>query len=158
LLLAGRLIVVFGKGESMKGSELTTLAIWGDLVVGQALLLLLRATGYKARFVRTTSLGEPWELQDVQLLVLTPTPELSTERRHALLASLKEATEAVQRPVLVLVTPSEERLEAAAWGKLWYRVSWPCRTSDLVWHIEAALRRHYGGPRGESVGNAVNTR
>ena len=91
-------------------------------------------------------------------MVVTPTPELSTERRNALLASLKEATDAVGIPVLVLVTFAKDRIEAAAWGKLWCRVSWPCRTSDLVWHIEAALRRHYGGPRGERVGNAVNAR
>ena len=72
--------------------------------------------------------------------MLAPTPELSTERHNALLASLKEATEAVEMPVLVLVTPSEERLEEG-WDKLWYRVPWPCRTEYLEWGIEAALFR-----------------
>src|SRR3712207_8685687 len=107
--------------------SLTNLAICGDLVIGQALTLLLRASGYEARFVPATSVVEPWALEKVHLLVLTPTPQLITKRRNALLASLKEETEAVKMPVLVLVTPSEERLEEAAWGKLWYRASWPCR-------------------------------
>jgi hypothetical protein len=136
---------------------LTNLAICGDLVIGQALTLLLRASGYEARFVPATSVVEPRALEKVHLLVLTPTPQLITKRRNALLASLKEETDAVKMPVLVLVTPSEERLEEAAWGKLWYRASWPCRTSDLAWHIESALLCHYE-PQGERVGDATNRR
>jgi hypothetical protein len=136
---------------------LPTLAICGDLIVGQALTLLLRASGYDTTFVPATSLGEPWALKDVWLLVLTPTPELSIERRNALLASLKEATEAVERPVLMLVTPSEKGLEEEAWGKLWYRVSWPCSTSALAWQIESALLRHYE-PQGKRLGDAANRR
>ncbi len=134
-----------------KASDLTTLAICGDPVVGRALTLLLRGSCYKARFLPATSLGEPWvgklrALKDATLLVLAPTPELSTERHNALLASLKEATEAVEMPVLVLVTPSEERIAEEAWGKLWYRVPWPCRIGYLEWWIEATLPRHYSRP------------
>ncbi len=136
--------------------DLTTLALCGDPVVGRALTLLLRASGYKVRFLPAISFEEAWALKNVQLLVLTPTPQLSTERRNALLASLKETSEAVEMAVLVLVTPSEKGLEEAAWGKLWDRVSWPCRTSDLAWHIEVALGRYYSRLRGESVRNAAN--
>jgi hypothetical protein len=137
-----------------KDSVLTTLAICGDPVVGRALTLLLRGSGYNARFLPTTSLGA---LKDVQLLVLTPTPELSTKRHNALLAALKEATEPVEMPVLVLVTPYEERLEEEAWDKLWYRVPWPCRTGELEWWVEAALPRHYR-LSGERAVKAANTR
>jgi hypothetical protein len=124
-----------------RAGEHDEIVLWfeHDLYDQSALIRLLRA------------------LRDVRLLVLTPTPELSIERRNALLASLKEASEAAQMPVLVLVTPCEERLEEAAWGKLWDRVSWPCRTSDLAWHIEAALARYYSRPTGESVRNTANS-
>src|SRR5919202_5988942 len=100
------------ESTTRQGSGLTTLAICGDPVVGQALSLLLRGSGYKARLLPAASLGESRALQDVRLLVLAPTPELSTECRNTLLASLKERPEAAKIPILELVvTPLEDRGE-----------------------------------------------
>ena len=124
---------------------LATLAICGEPVVGQALSLLLRGSGYRARFLSATSLWEPRALQDVRLLVLTPTPKLSTEYRDALLAALRERPETAKMPILELVTtPSEERPEQETGDESWYRVPWPCRIEELQRWIEAALSRHYG--------------
>src|SRR5215210_8465046 len=87
-----------------------TLGICGNPIVGRALTLLLRGSGYKVRFLLTQSFEEPQALKNVQLLVLTPTPQLSTERRNALVTSLKETSEAGKLPVLELVvTPLEAR-------------------------------------------------
>ena len=144
---------------SGRGSAPTTLAICGGPVVGQALTLLLRGSGYEARSLPAAALLRESRaaLRDVRLLVLAPTPELSTERREALLASLKETPEAAEMPVLELVTPSEERREEGTRGESWYVVPWPCRSEDLEWWIEAALLRHYG-TRAETVENAAHAR
>jgi hypothetical protein len=60
-----------------------TLCICGDPVVGQALALLLRGSGYTVRFLLAQSLVEPRVLEDVRLLVLALTPGLSAERSNA---------------------------------------------------------------------------
>jgi hypothetical protein len=113
-----------------------TLGICGDPIVGQALTLLLRGSGYKVRFLLTQSFWEPQALKDVRLLVLTPTPQLSIERRNALVTSLKETSEAGKLPVLELVTSLEARREEAG-NESWHMVPWPCRTGVLEWWIEA---------------------
>ena len=64
------------------GSGMTTLAICGDQVVGQALTLLLRGSGYEAQFVPPPALlasSEPFLPKGTDLLVLTPTPLLSPQ-------------------------------------------------------------------------------
>ena len=122
---------------------MTTIAICGDPVVCQALTLLLRGSGYKARFLPTMSLWEDTRaLKDVRLLVLAPTPKLSTEDRDALLVLLKERPETTKVPILELVTPFEERREEETWDERWYMVPWPCGIEELEQCIEAALPRH----------------
>ncbi len=134
-----------------------TLGICGEPVVGQALTLLLRGSGYTARFLRAQSLGEPQALKDVRVLVLAPTPGLSTERRDALVTLLKEMSEARSMPVLELVTLGESgrRREEEAESESWHTVPWPCRIEELERQIEAALMRHYE-TRGEGNGNPLD--
>jgi hypothetical protein len=134
-----------------------TLGIYGEPVVGQALTLLLRGSGYTVRFLLAQSLGEPHALEDVRLLVLAPTPGLSTERRNALARSLEEISEARSVPVLELVTSGEagRRREEEAGSESWHTVPWPCRIEELERRIEAALVRRYG-TRGEGNGNPTD--
>jgi hypothetical protein len=126
-----------------------TLGIYGEPITGRALTLLLRGSGYKARFLLAQSLGEPEALKDVRLLVLAPTPQLSAEQRDALVRSLKETSEAKNMPVLELVMPLEARRQEEVASELWHTVPWPCRSEELEWRIEAAWMRHYetGGKR-----------
>jgi hypothetical protein len=116
------------------------LGICGDPLVGRALTLLLRGSGYKVRFLLLAqSFWEPQALKDIRLLVLTPTPELSTERRSAPVTSLKEISEARIMPVLELVTSFvEARREEAGNNESWHMVPWPCRSGDLERWIQAA--------------------
>ena len=124
------------------------LAVCGDPVVGRLLVLLLEDSGYEVRFLPRLSLNESGALERVRLLLLTPTPELSSERRAALLASLKDIQEAAAGLiVLELVTPSEERRReevrddsrGESRGDSWHLVPWPCRFPELKRRIEAAL-------------------
>lgn len=112
------------------------LGIWGNPIVSRALVLLLRGSSYEARFLPTSALSEPGSLEDIRLLVLAPTPELSTERRKALLALLRDT----EIPVLELVTLSEETRQEGARDESWHTIPWPSRTEDLKRRIEAALR------------------
>jgi hypothetical protein len=119
------------------------LVVCGDPVVGRLLVLLLEDSGYEVRFLPRLSLNESGALERVRLLLLTPTPELSSERRAALLASLKDIQEAAGLIVLELVTPSEERRREEvpddSRGDSWHLVPWPCRFPELKRRIEAAL-------------------
>jgi hypothetical protein len=132
------------------------LVVCGDPVVGRLLVLLLEDSGYEVRFMPRLSLNESGALERVRLLLLTPTPELSSERRAALLASLKDIQEAVGLIVLELVTPSEERRREEvrddsrgdsggdSGGDSWHLVPWPCRFPELKRRIEAALLANSG--------------
>jgi hypothetical protein len=115
-----------------------------DLLVGQALALLLRGSGYEVKFLPVSSLNEPGALEGVRLLLLTPTPGLSTERRKALLASLKDIQGAAELIVMELVTPSEERRRDEARGESWHLVPWPSRVKEVERRIEAALLANSG--------------
>jgi hypothetical protein len=111
------------------------LGICGEPLVGQALTLLLRVSGYNVRFLLAQSFGEPQALKDVRLLVLAPTPELSTERRNALVSSLEETSEARNMPVLELVTSVEARREEAgneSWHESWHD-SFPGLVGPEIW-------------------------
>ena len=84
--------------------RLITLAIWGDRAVGRILVLLLRSAGHEARFLPASSSSlQPPLLEGIDLLILTPTRELSTERREALLSSLRDTPQTATIPVLELV-------------------------------------------------------
>jgi hypothetical protein len=118
-----------------------SLTIWGDPIAGQALVLLLRGSGYKAEFVAALPSSEPSSLGDTQLLVLTPTPRLSTEQREALLTSLLRSNMqgATDLQVLELVVPSEETQEERMQNASWHAVPWPCGLENLEQHIEATV-------------------
>ena len=120
------------------------LTIWGDPVVGRALLVLLRSSGYEVRFVSSLSSSEPFSLEGSQLLVLTPTPQLSIEMREALLALVRKRTRSNNVPVLELVTAFEEYRQRRTRDNLWYTAPWPCRIEELERGIEGALSFHYG--------------
>jgi hypothetical protein len=128
---------------SWQVSVSTALAIWGDPVVGRCLCLLLKDSGYEARFVPASSLRQPGVLKGVRLLGLTITPLVSTDRREDLLAPLEDTVEGAQIPVLELDTSPEGRRAgggvAAAHDGPWQTVLWPCRIKELERRIEAAL-------------------
>jgi hypothetical protein len=127
------------KDTARQGS--VALTILGDPVVGRALMLLLRGSGYEAKFVPASSLlSQHLWLKGSDLLVLTPTPELSSEDRKALVASLEEETRSAKLQVLELATPSsQETPKGAMEGERWHYLSWPCMIEELEGSIEAAL-------------------
>jgi hypothetical protein len=132
------------KQASRRKSDLITLAIWGDGVVGRTLVLLLRSSGYEARFLPASSSSlQPPSLEEIDLLVLTPTPVLSTERRKAFLSSLRDAPEVATIPVLELVelgASSEEPPERGrARSESWHAVPWPCKIEELERRITLAV-------------------
>jgi hypothetical protein len=125
---------------SSRGSDPIALAVSGDSVIGRILALLLRGSGYDARFLPDSSLDEPGALEGVRLLLLTPTPQLSTERRETLLAPLRGTPGATKMPVLELVYLfSKEAREERARDERWHTVPWPCRIEELERRIEAIL-------------------
>jgi hypothetical protein len=127
---------------SYSGSTVV-LTVWGDSIVGWALVLLLRGSGYQTTFLPALPSGEPLLLEGTQLLVLTPTPQLSTNQREALLVSLRETPESAAIPVLELRVPSEETQEEGGLrDDSWHHVPWPCRLEELEQRIEAALWQH----------------
>ena len=116
----------------------------GDPFGSRILALLLRDSGYRAESLPISSLTEPGSLEDIQLLVLTPTwALLSTEERNALLVSLREVTRDRGLLVMELISLSEERRaeqEEEAQELPSYKVLWPCGIDELEERIEAALR------------------
>jgi hypothetical protein len=116
------------------------LTILGDPVVGRALMLLLRGSGYEAKLLPASPLlSQHLSLPGSDLLVLTPTPELSSEDREALVASLEERTSSLEMQVLELATPFQETPKGAMEGKRWHYVPWPCNVEELERWIEAVL-------------------
>lgn len=120
-------------------SDPITLAICGNPVVGQALVLLLRGPGYDARFLPASSLSEPGSLEGVRLLLLVPTPELSTKRREALLASFRDTPGAAEVLVLELILSFGGSRDRGVRDVSERAVPWPCSTEELKRRIEAAL-------------------
>ncbi len=117
------------------------LAIWGEPIAGQALVLLLRGSGYEAKFVPALPSSELPLLNNIHLLVLTPTPQLSAEERETLLASLlrRNTLGSTKLRVLELVVPSEETQEGRMRNAAWHEVPWPCSLEKLEQHIEATV-------------------
>jgi hypothetical protein len=117
----------------------------GDPFGSRILALLLRDSGYRAEFLAIPSLNDPEALEDVQLLVLTPTwALLSTEERKALLSTLREVTRDRGLIVMELISLSEERRaeeeQEEAQELPSHKVLWPCGIDELEERIEAALR------------------
>ena len=120
------------------------IVISGDPLESRNLALLLQNSGYQAMFLLIAPLNEPGALEDVQLLVLTPTRELSTEDRKALLASLTEIPKYRELIVMELISLSEERREEEEEEEAQelpsHKVIWPCAIDELEQRIDAALR------------------
>jgi hypothetical protein len=130
-----------GEKDAPRQEGSIALIILGDPVVGRALMLLLRGSGYEAKFVPASSLlSQHLRLKGSDLFLLTPTPQLSVERREALVASLEEGTRALKLPVLELATPtSQETPKGGMEGEWWYCVPWPCSIEELERSIEAVM-------------------
>jgi hypothetical protein len=129
-----------GEKDAARLEGSIVLTILGDPVVGRALMLLLRGSGYEARFLPASSLSQQLWLKGSDLLLLTPTPELSVERREALVASLEEGTSSAEMPVLELATPhSQETPKGGMEGERWHYVPWPCSIEELERWIEAVM-------------------
>ena len=128
--------------RTVNGSDPVALTIWGDPIIGKAMVLLLSGDSYKARFLPASPPGGPISLKDSRLLVLTPTPRLSTEQRDTFLKSfLSNMSSNAKMPVLELtpISPSEPIRKGRAPNESWHRVPWPCRINELEQCIEAAL-------------------
>jgi hypothetical protein len=117
----------------------SALALLGDPVIGRALVLLLRSSGYKASFLPTSSLDKPEALEDVRLVLLAPAPGPSIQNREAQLASLRDMSQAAKVPVLELVETPKEKPEGPAREGSWHMVLWPCGIDELERRIEAIL-------------------
>ena len=127
----------------------SSLSIWGDSVVGQALVLLLRNCGYEANLLPTSPLDQPLPLQgsggSSSLLLITPTPQLSLKKRQAFLSALRSTPQTATIPVLELrMIGEEEEQSAIREDSSWHYVSWPCRIEVLAKRIEALIALHYG--------------
>lgn len=108
--------------------------IGGDPVVGEALEVLLQASGYRTRFlpesVMDELLGEL--LADSQLLLVAPV--LSAERRNTLLEMMLGPTKPVNIPVLQLLPANGgQHLQGE------HIVLWPCSGKELKRAIDALL-------------------
>ena len=114
----------------------SSIVISGDPLASRILALLLQDSSYQAKSLPIASLNESGVLEDVQLLVLTPTQELSTEERKALLASLKEMPRETELIVMELI---REGGEEEAQELQTHKVPWPCKMDELERRIEAAL-------------------
>ena len=133
----------------------SSLSIWGDSVVGQALVLLLRNCGYEANLLPTSPLDQPLPLQgsggSSSLLLITPTPQLSLKKRRAFLSALRSTPQTATIPVLELRMIGEEAQEeeqsAIREDSSWHYVSWPCRIEVLAKRVEALIACHYGKRR-----------
>lgn len=140
-------------------SSSSVLSIWGDPVVGRALALLLRSFGYEGKFLSTLPLAQPLPLKGSSLLLLAPTPQLSTMERQAFLALLRNASESANIPVLELSLLTEETRtggEEMRKSSLWYITPWPCRIEELKRRIEA-ISSHHCSTREQSTGGAAKT-
>jgi hypothetical protein len=128
-----------GERDAARQEGSIALTILGDPVVGRALMLLLRGSGYEAKFVPTSSSSQHLPLNGSDLVLLTPTPELSSERRKALVASLRERTRSAKLPVLELATPFQETPIGEIEGERWHYVPWPCSLEELERWTKSAL-------------------
>jgi hypothetical protein len=125
------------KDTFYRDSRPIALSRWGDPLVDNALVLLLRGSGYDVRVLPASSLNEPRALEGIRLLLLTPPrPTLSPQQREGLLTALRDTMRDTRIPVLELTTSSSKTREEARDG-LWHMVPWPCRIEELEQRIEA---------------------
>jgi hypothetical protein len=123
--------------SSLRFSQ-ATLAVCGDPIICQALVLLLRGPDYDVRYVPDASLGVSGTLRGVQLLLLAL--ERDTERRRTVLELLDRTPDADGIHVLELASAFESRPEQRRERtRADRKVSWPCSTEQLKQQIDVAL-------------------
>jgi hypothetical protein len=126
-------------------SSRSSLTIWGDSVVGRALMLLLRSFGYEVKFLPALPLAQALALKGSALLLLTPTPQLTKKERQAFLRSLRDSPESATIPVLELRVLGEETHEdSTERDASWHYMPWPCRVEELQEWIDALISWHGG--------------
>jgi len=129
----------------------TIIVVGGDAVVGHALELLLRGSGYDARSEALSTFDASGAPLDAELILLAP--GLDERGRSTVLNSVDADHWGDNLPVVELVPAT------TAWpGEGHALLPWPCRTQDLEREVEGALRRareHVGRvwpiPEGRSV-------
>lgn len=130
-----------GSSTNEEASAPTGIVVSGDPLGSRILALLLRDSGYQAKFLPTSSFNEPGALQGIRLVLLTPMHELSNEDSKVLSTSLKEMQQTTELIVMELTTLSEERRVEEVQDLPLHKVPWPCRFEELQRRIEAALRQ-----------------
>lgn len=112
--------------------------VGGDSIVGHALALLLRGSGYDTRFEEIGVFDARKALQKAGLVLLAP--GLDEWERGTVLSSATAPYHDGGPPVLELVSANASRP-----GVGHTVVPWPCRTEDLERGVEAALLAKQGG-------------
>lgn len=133
------MLQAYGNGM-IHSPDPVVVAVCGDQIVGQALVLLLHDPAYAIRFLPASTLTDPGALDDLRLLLLTSTPRQSSERRDSLVKSLKRGMVA-DIPILQLVTSSETQTVRVGSD---HTVSWPCSIGELKRRINEALGVRHG--------------
>ena len=105
----------------------------GDPVVREALEVLLRAAGYRTRFVHG-SVGYEVEKQLADFHLLLVAPELSSERRTSLFDILSSPRALAKIPVLELLSEGTEQNVRGG-----HVLLWPCSREELERAIDAVL-------------------
>lgn len=116
----------------------TVVVVGGDAIVGHALELLLRGSGYDARYEALQVFDARRALAKAGVVLLAP--GLDDWGRDAVLAPIKAMCPYGTLPVLELTPPVAK---VRPWEKH-ALLTWPCRTEDLEHEIEAALLRGRG--------------
>lgn len=112
----------------------TIIVVGGDAVVGRALELLLRGSGFDARSEPLTTFDVNGAPLDAELILLAP--GLGELDRSTVLTSVDADHRGNNLPVVELVPATK------AWPREGHAfLSWPCRTQDLEREVEAALHR-----------------
>lgn len=117
----------------MSTAHIKVTIVGGDPVIGEALEVLMRAAGYRARFLSEPAADKLGELlADSQLLVVAPA--LGAERWEALLDVVLSPAAPMEIPVLELLPADGERRLREG-----YVLLWPCSTEELRRAVDAAL-------------------
>ena len=112
----------------------TIIVVGGDAVVGHALELLLRCSGYDARSETLSAFDAGGTPLDAELILLAP--GLDELDRGTVLTSVDADHRGDNLPVVELVPATK------AWPREGHAfLSWPCRTQDLEREVEVVLHR-----------------
>ena len=113
--------------------------VGGDSIVGHALALLLRGSGYDATFEEIGVFDAGRAVRKAGLVLLAP--GLEEWHRDAVLSSVVAACQDGDLTILELVPAASSRP-----GEGHAIISWPCRPEDLEREIEAALLKGRTAP------------